>query len=114
MTERDPTLFYLSVVVLMELEYGICLVERRDARQGHLLRSWLQQAVLPGFADRVLNFTPGIAGRCAALQARRPAGLADAMIAATALEHRMVAVTRNVGDSAEAGVEIINPWEGPA
>ena len=113
-TERDPTSFYLSVVVLMEVEYGICLVERRDARQGHMLRSWLQQAVLPSFADRLLNFTPAIASRCAAMQARRPAGLADAMIAATASEYRMAVVTRNVGDFVEAGVEIINPWEGPA
>ena len=99
----------------MELEYGICLVERRDARQGHMLRSWLQQAVLPGFADRVLNLTPAVAGRwCAAMQARQPTGLADAMIAATALEHRMAVVTRNVGDFAEAGVKIINPWEAAA
>ena len=112
--ERDPTWFYLSVVVLMELEYGVCLVERRDERQGRMLRTWLQEAVLPGFASRLVDVTPPVARRCAAMQAQGLAGLADAMIAATALEHRMAVVTRNVADFGNAGVEIINPWEAPA
>jgi len=33
------------------------------------------------------------------------------MIAATALEHGLTVVTRNVRDFADVGVEILNPWD---
>jgi predicted nucleic acid-binding protein len=35
----------------------------------------------------------------------------DALIAATALVHKMTVVTRNVDDFKPMGVQIINPWE---
>jgi predicted nucleic acid-binding protein len=39
--------------------------------------------------------------------------MADGLIAATALEHDLVVVTRNVKDFAGLGVAIINPWDAP-
>lgn len=41
----------------------------------------------------------------------RPIGMADGLIAATALEHELIVVTRNVKDIASLGVVIFNPWE---
>jgi predicted nucleic acid-binding protein len=35
----------------------------------------------------------------------------DAVIAATALEHRLTFVTRNVKDFAGLGVVLLNPWD---
>ena len=35
----------------------------------------------------------------------------DGLLAATALEHNLTAVTRNVSDFAVAGLSVINPWE---
>jgi predicted nucleic acid-binding protein len=35
----------------------------------------------------------------------------DALIAATALVHRLKLVTRNTADFAPMGVDLINPWE---
>lgn len=42
------------------------------------------------------------------------AGTIDGLIAATALEHDLTVVTRNVKDFAGGGVPLINPWEIPA
>ena len=36
--------------------------------------------------------------------------MADGLIAATAREHNLTVVTRNVRDFAEIGVDLLNPW----
>jgi predicted nucleic acid-binding protein len=106
----DSSAFYLSVVTVMELELGVRLVERRDASQGTRLRAWMDGHVVPEFADRTLPVDTPVARRCAGLHVpnRRPER--DAFIAATALVHGMTVVTRNVGDFAPLGVNLINPW----
>ena len=43
--------------------------------------------------------------------AGRPLNVPDGMIAATALEHGLTIVTRNVKDFADLGVVLLNPWE---
>ncbi len=45
---------FISVIVIHELELGVLLLERRDSRQGELLREWLQTLVLPVFDGRIL------------------------------------------------------------
>jgi toxin FitB len=37
--------------------------------------------------------------------------MADGIILATALEHDLIIVTRNVKDFAGSGASIVNPWE---
>jgi predicted nucleic acid-binding protein len=37
--------------------------------------------------------------------------MADGLIAATALEHGLTLVTRNVRDFSELGITLFNPWE---
>ncbi len=102
--------FYLSVITILELEMGVLLIERKDRIQGAVLRSWLQDHVLPAFQDRTLNIDHNIALRCAALHVPDRRSDRDALIAATALVHGMQVVTRNVSDFADTGVKIINPW----
>jgi toxin FitB len=67
------------------------------------------------FAGRVLPVTQSIAERWGILDgqrqaAGRPLGVADGMIAATALEHGLTLVTRNTKDFAGLGVTLFNPW----
>jgi predicted nucleic acid-binding protein len=101
---------FLSVVTVQELEIGVLLAERRDPRQGSLLRAWLDKQVLPLFADRILPVDTDVARRSAALHVPDPRPIRDALIAATALVHRLVVVTRDVGDFGATGVELLDPW----
>lgn len=102
---------YISALTLEELEIGILLVERRDARQGATLRTWLNQRVLPGFADRILPIDAAVALRSAQLHVPDPRSIRDTYIAATALVHGLSLITRNEGDFAATGVPLINPWQ---
>jgi hypothetical protein len=54
-----------------------------------------------------------VARQCARLHVPDPRAERDALIAATALVHRLTVVTRNVADFAPMGVTLINPWDGP-
>jgi predicted nucleic acid-binding protein len=67
------------------------------------------------FSGRTLPLTRSIAELWGALDARRqlsgrPLNVPDGQIAATALEHGLALVTRNVKDFAGPGVELLNPW----
>jgi predicted nucleic acid-binding protein len=102
---------YLSVVTVLELETGILQLERRDAVQGTILRTWLENKVLPAFSGRILPVDIPVARVCAAMHVPNPRPHRDAWIAATALVHGMTVVTRNVRDFEHMGVQMLNPWE---
>jgi predicted nucleic acid-binding protein len=102
----------VSAITIMELELGVLSIERKDPAQGALLRSWLEQQVLPEFSGRTLPVDTAVAQRCARLHVPDKRGERDALIAATALVHGMTVVTRNVTDFQPMGVTLINPWEG--
>jgi predicted nucleic acid-binding protein len=93
------------------LELGVLSIERKDATQGAVLRSRLEQRVLPEFSGRTLPVDTAVAQRCARLHVPDKRGERDALIAATALVHGMKVVTRNVADFKPSGVTIVNPWE---
>jgi predicted nucleic acid-binding protein len=85
-------------------------MERRDARQGRMLRAWLGDRVLPRFEGRILSVDLLVAQRCAALHVPDPLDDRDSLIAATALVHGMTVVTRNVSHFQRTGVSLFNPW----
>ena len=101
---------FLSAISILELEKGVMALERRTPPQGAALRVWLT-SVRTTFAGRILPFTDNTATLCAAMHVPNPRSDRDAMIAATALEHGMTVVTRNVADFAGTGVLLVNPFD---
>ena len=102
--------FYLSVISILEIEHGVLLKMRKDKKQGALLRAWVDDEVLPRFEGRILPIDVDVALLCANLHVPDPQPERDALIAATALVHKLTVVTRNVNDFLPTGVQILNPW----
>jgi hypothetical protein len=107
----DLESMFLSVISVLELEQGTLQMERRDALQGAMLRTWLDHHVLPAFSNRILLVDNAVALRCAVLHVPNPRDYRDSLIAATALVHGMTVVTRNVKDFKDTGVAILDPWQ---
>ncbi len=97
-------------IILGEVRFGILLLPRgrRRARLDEWFRGAVQHIVcLPWEAETGLRW----ARLLATLRASGTAmPVADSLIAATALVHGLVVVTRNQADFEKAGVDIINPF----
>ncbi|MDC7789855.1 type II toxin-antitoxin system VapC family toxin [Rhodoplanes sp. TEM] len=101
---------FLSVISILEIEIGASRLARKDAVQGRVLRRWIDETVMPRFADRILPIDTRVAQRCAALHGPDPRPERDAFIAATALVHGLIVVTRNTRDFEPLEVDVLNPW----
>ena len=104
---------FVSVVSFGEWHKGLTLLP--PSRRRAELQHWLDTRVRKLFSGRILPMTEAIAGRWGVLEGQRqlmgrPLHVPDAQIAATALEHRLTLVTRNVKDFESIGVTILNPW----
>jgi predicted nucleic acid-binding protein len=111
---QDEQSLYLSVVSISELRRGLVLLPA--GRRRTELERWLENDLLPMFRRRILPVTFSIADRWGLLDGQcqlkgTPLNTADGMIAATALEHGLTLVTRNVKDFAGLGVITLNPWD---
>jgi predicted nucleic acid-binding protein len=107
---QDSRDLYISAVTILELERGILSIQRRDIEQGARLRAWMDSRVRPEFAQRIIAIDEAIATRCAHLHIPDRRNEADALIAATAVVHGLVVVTRNIQDFQGTGVVLVDPW----
>ena len=111
--DADDEQLFLSVVSLGEFLKGLTVLpagKRRDE-----IQRWLDETLRPWFAGRILPVNEAVGERWGVLAGEcqlkgRPLKVADGYIAATALEHDLTVVTRNVRDFAGLGVQIFNPW----
>lgn len=104
---REDKLF-TSVLVLGEIRRGIESIRRRDRPSALALEGWLQR-LTADFGDRVLPVDARVADRWGALNVPDPVPTVDGLLAATALVHDLVLVTRNVRDLANSGARLLDP-----
>jgi predicted nucleic acid-binding protein len=107
---------YISALSVGEIRKGIASLPPSARRRQ--IEAWLESVMRPWFATRILPVTVEIAERWGVLAALskergRPLAVVDGLLAATALEHDLSLVTRNVRDFDGLGVAILNPWELP-
>ena len=109
--QTDILHMHISVVSILEIRLGILSLQRKDTAQAEILNTWLSRQVIPGFADRILPVDLAVALRCAELHVPDPKSDRDALIAATALAHGLMVVTRNIKDFQPTGVMTLDPWQ---
>lgn len=103
---------YLSALTLGEIERGIAQQQSRDPSFARELAVWLAR-VLTWYGDRVLAVDVPTARRWGRLSVTLGYDSVDLLIAATALEHGLTVVTRNVRHFEPTGVPVLNPFSGP-
>ena len=110
---RPPITLYLSVLTLGEIRKGIEGFGDEIRRQS--LIDWLETDLPTFFTGRILSVDSAVADRRGRLVAAagRPLPAIDSLLAATALEHDLVLVTRNTRDFTGLPVQVFNPWSGP-
>ena len=105
-----PGSVHLSTLTLGEIMRGIALKQRSDPKAAGHLAEWLRK-IRHDHADRILPVTDQISVEWGRIAAIRPRGDVDGLIAATAIVHDLILVTRNVGDFDDTGASVINPWD---
>lgn len=108
----DPEALFVSVICVGEVVRGIAELPQ-GAKRLKLARFLAEFE--SDYASRILPITPQIAHRWGEVTAQaqkrgRQIGAPDGLIAATALVHGLVVMTRNIADFEATDVETVNPW----
>lgn len=111
--QQDELALYLATVSLGELKRGI---EKLTAgKRKTFLQKWLTENVIKRLGGRILPLSADVCLHWGEMQAQlekhgKHMPAIDGLIAATALQHQLTIVTRNVKDVAVSGVNLFNPW----
>ncbi len=108
-----PADFFVSAIILGELEKGWHLLPEESRKKG--LREWIS-VTGQQYAAQILSVDAAVArlwGELTARSQRRGVAIpiADGLIAATAVHHGLRVVTRNTRCFSESGAEVIEPWQ---
>jgi predicted nucleic acid-binding protein len=101
---------FLSAITIGEIERGVLRQQVKNLTFAEALRAWLERTV-ETYGDRILPVDRRVARRWGRLSARIGHGGADLLIAATALEHGLTVVTRDVRHFLPTGAPVENPFD---
>lgn len=111
LTAVPDSVLHVSAVTIGEIQAGIEITRDQDPAKAEEIEKW---ASLLAASYNVLPMDAETFRIWARLMHRSSDTLyEDAMIAATAKQHSLVVVTRNVSDFAGFKVEVFNPFEHP-
>ena len=100
----------MSVLVLGEIRHGIEVLRRRgNGDQADVFAAWIDR-LSAEFADRLIAVSRAISERWGVLRGTAPLPPIDGLMAATAIEHGMIFVTRDVRSLTGVGVDLLDPW----
>ncbi|MDZ7627096.1 MAG: type II toxin-antitoxin system VapC family toxin [Parvularculaceae bacterium] len=105
-----PSDMFVSVITIGEIERGVSAKRRTDPDFGTALADWLD-SILIDFDERIVPFDLNCARRWGRLGATIGNMTSDLQIAATALEHGLTVVTRNVAHFRPTGVATVDPFK---
>jgi predicted nucleic acid-binding protein len=114
--ERHSTDLFLSSITALEIESGLFKLGRRAPGRWHQEMLTWYSVLLVQFVDRVLPVDLAVARAAAVITDRNhesglSTGIADTLIAATALANGKTLLTRNIRHFGAAGVAVIDPFQ---
>jgi predicted nucleic acid-binding protein len=109
LSNASPTALYLSCLSLGELKKGVALKMKSDPSAAKVIAGWVD-GLETNFTDRILGVDTASAKLWGEWSAQRPRPVVDTLLAATAVVHDLVFVTRNESDIKDLPVKVLNPW----
>jgi len=105
----DQRQLFISVLVFGEIRKGLETLRRKDPVQAQALEKWLE-GLRSMFSERILPITDQIADIWGRNSADMPSPVIDSLLAATAIEHNLTLVTRNIQHVQKSGAKVFNPF----
>ncbi|WHO72721.1 type II toxin-antitoxin system VapC family toxin [Rhizobium sp. BT03] len=111
---QDEERMFISILTLAEYDKGIENLPEDDQNRYRYVAA--RDALEERFSRRVLSLSDAtvrhwgvISGRVKLRTGHAPS-VVDTMLAATAIEHNLYLVTRNVRDTRFSGADVFDPW----
>lgn len=112
--QKTPEALFISTITLGEIQKGIAKLG--DSEKAKKLQLWLDHDVQAWFDGRILSFDSESATLWGKLTAEcekhgNSRSTLDSMIAAIAIQHHLILVSRNIKDMTGMGLALLNPWD---